>query len=125
LNQDGVGVGVYTLTVEDYNGCSTSKTFKIKGQMSVVSPINELQSNSLVVNNVYPNPAIEGQDVTITYNKNLVNHIFIISERDSKISFGSLNENGELIVSNLEPGGYYVKFFNGKTLVDSYRLMIQ
>ena len=125
LNLNNIGGGSYTLTVKDYNGCVTSQTFKIKGYLPVVGHINELQSNSLVVNNVYPNPAIEGQDVTITYNKNLVNHIFIISERDSKISFGSLNENGELIVSNLEPGGYYVKFFNGKTLVDSYRLMIQ
>jgi len=125
LNLNSIGSGSYTLTVKDYNGCITSKTFKIKGYLPVVSHINELQSNSLVVNNVYPNPSIEGQDVNIIYDKNLVNYIFIISERNSTISFGSLNDNGELIVNNLEPGGYYVKFFNGKTLVDSYRLMIQ
>jgi hypothetical protein len=125
LNLNNISSGSYTLTVKDYNGCVTSQTFKIKGQLPVVSPVNEIEFNNLEIkSNVYPNPAIKGQDVNITYNKSLVTYIFIISETGSIIKFSTLNENGELVVNNLEPGGYYVKFFNGKTLVDSYRLIV-
>jgi len=127
LNQSELGAGLYTLTVEDFNGCVTSKEFKLKAPLATVGGLNELSATTMVgtTNNVYPNPAQEGEEVTITLNKATTNYVFIIPSDGSQIQFGGFDESGELKVDHLKPGSYYVKFFNGKTLVESYRLWIQ
>ena len=127
LNQSALGGGLYTLTVEDFNGCVASKDFKLKAPLPTVGGLNELAATTMLgtTNNVYPNPAQAGQEVTITLNKSTTNYVFIIPADGSQIQFGGFDESGELKVDHLKPGSYYVKFFNGKTLVDSYRLLIQ
>jgi len=127
LNQNALGGGIYTLTVEDYNGCIATQDFKLKAPLPVVGGLNELSTTTMigVTNNVYPNPAQAGEEVTITFNKQKIDYIVIIPSDGSQILFGGFDESGELKVDHLKPGSYYVKFFNGKTLVESYRLWIQ
>jgi hypothetical protein len=127
LNQNGLGSGLYTLTVEDFNGCITSKDFKLKAPLPTAGGLNEFSGLTMIgtSNNVYPNPAQAGEEVTITFNKSTTNYVFIIPADGSQIQFGGFDESGQLKVDHLKPGSYYVKFFNGKTLVETYRLWIQ
>jgi hypothetical protein len=127
LSQEGLGGGTYTLTVEDYNGCTTSEVFKLKAPLPIVEGLQELNSVAISekMSNVYPNPAQSGEEVTIFANKSMVDYVLIFPADGSPMQFGGLDDNGELKVSHLKPGAYFVKFFKGKTLIESYRLWIQ
>jgi hypothetical protein len=126
LNQSEIGPGNYQLTVNDYNGCTASKQFKLKSPISLVTPLIEL-SNPIMVSTdatVYPNPANSDELITIQFEKHLVDLIVLMSENGTQFSVGNFGDASTITLNQLDPGNYYVKLFRSKTLVGSYRLLV-
>jgi hypothetical protein len=118
LNQFNIGIGTYTLSVSDRNGCSTQETFVLTAPTPMVDSWVEIEQFHSEHNNiVYPNPSngIFWLEASKEYQKADI-HIFDVLGKS--VNFDLVNQ-GKITEINLQQAGagiYFVKEIGGSLL---------
>jgi hypothetical protein len=127
LDLTDIGVGSYTLTVEDRNGCVTNESFILTAPLPMVDSWVELQPFHAEVSQgvVFPNPSLAGEAVSIHYNPLTMDNIQVVSHDGRVVSSVVLDNSGEMTLNQLEKGTYAVQFFQNNNKVESYQIIVR
>lgn len=127
LDLTDIGVGSYTLTVEDRNGCITNETFILTAPLPMVDAWVELQPLHAELNQgvVFPNPSLAGEVVSIRYNPLTMDNIQVVSHDGRVVSSVVLDNSGEMKLNQLDKGVYSVQFFQDHKNVENYQIIVR
>jgi hypothetical protein len=115
LDQSNIGIGVYTITIFDGNGCSLEESFTLTVmEQSLDNLANTEEIGYEKRSNIaYPNPSNVGDVVKLSYLSD-VNMINIFSSNGKLIKSIDVIEHKDITLDKMEKGVYFIHFINDK-----------
>jgi hypothetical protein len=127
LDQLNIGIGTYTLSISDRNGCSMQESFVLTAPTPMVDSWVEVEQfhSENSGNIVYPNPSHVGDVVHLNYDHETVEMITILSSKGSVVKTINPDSSGQLNFNQLEKGVYFIHFTKNNKQSESLQMIVQ